>query len=84
MTVIAKTYRCSIFPVFGDKITLSSEKRVRNGYAEAIAVAGSDVYIAGEEWGAKCNIAKYWKNGEAVYLSDGIHNAAAYAITVVR
>ena len=41
-------------------------------------------YIAGEENNGHCDVAKYWKNGNAIYLGDGQHNSAAYAIAVVR
>jgi IPT/TIG domain len=49
----------------------------------AIAISGSDVYVAGYEYNASSKIvAKYWKNGVAVTLSDGTKNALASAIVV--
>ncbi len=58
-----------------------------NSYAWAtgIAVEGDTVLVCGYEKpnpALAINIAKYWKNGVAVNLSDGIHNAVAWAIQV--
>lgn len=59
--------------------------------ANGIAVAGSDVYVAGTQWeGNAINyndyhrlpIAKYWKNGVAVNLTDGTTWAEARSIAV--
>ncbi len=49
--------------------------------ANAIAVSGNDVYVAGIE-GIHNNVAKYWKNGVPVALTDGTHNASANAIAI--
>jgi len=68
----------------GKEVNLSTTIRKRNGYAEAIAVAGNNVYVAGEENNGLCDVAEYWQNGKVIRLSDGKHNAAAYAIAVVR
>lgn len=60
--------------------------------ATAIAVSGTDVYVAGYEYNGDKNIAepvhsqksiaKYWKNGIPVILTDGHANASATAIAV--
>ncbi len=47
-----------------------------NSSASAIAISGTDVYVAGYEG----NFAKYWKNGIGVSLSDGTM-ATAIAIS---
>lgn len=43
----------------------------------------TDVYVAGYEFNRNVNVAKYWKNGVPVSLTDGTHNAIAFAIQVV-
>ena len=56
-----------------------------------IAIAGSDVYVAGSESGWdwdgnhwKAGVAKYWKNGQAISLTDGTKSAWAASIVVVN
>ncbi len=62
-------------------------------YADAvsIAVSGSDVYVAGYEYNGDIppppassvfTVAKYWKNGVAVDLSDGTSSAYSNSIAV--
>jgi hypothetical protein len=41
-----------------------------------------DVYVAGNEENGSGYVAKYWKNGQAVSLTDGTTYAAAYSIFV--
>jgi hypothetical protein len=41
-----------------------------------------DVYVAGTEESGSGYVAKYWKNGQAVSLTDGTTYAAAYSIFV--
>ena len=55
----------------------------------SIAVSGIDVYVAGTQWdglstgnGDRNPIAKYWKNGTAVKLTDGSRWAEAKSIAV--
>jgi hypothetical protein len=57
--------------------------------ANSIAVSGTDVYVAGSQWdgmstgnGDRVSIAKYWKNGEPVNLTDGSKWAEAKSIAV--
>ncbi len=56
-----------------------------------IAVSGHDVYVSGFEYNGKKTdetdhgrkaVAKYWKNGVAVVLTDGSHEARALSIFV--
>jgi len=64
-----------------------------DAWATSIAVSGTDVYVAGMEWDGKSyqdangyplkkSIAKYWKNGKAVNLTDGTEDAVARSIAV--
>ncbi len=51
-----------------------------------VCVSGADVYVAGYEQVGSANMrmrAKYWKNGEAINLSDGLRDARALGIVVV-
>jgi len=60
----------------------------------SIAVSGTDVFVAGTEWNGKTyqiqgstyiyrkSIAKYWKNGQAVNLTDGTEDAEAKCIAI--
>lgn len=41
-----------------------------------------DLYVAGCEWNGTTSIAKYWKNGNSVSLSDGSNNAVATGIAI--
>ena len=61
----------------------------------SIAVSGNDAYVAGMEWKGRSyqdangspgqkSIAKYWKNGTPVSLTDGTKNAQATSIAVSR
>jgi hypothetical protein len=42
-----------------------------------------DVYVAGTEFNGYANIARYWKNGKAVSLTDSTADAYAEAIVIV-
>lgn len=56
-----------------------------DGVANGIVINGADIYVAGVERksGGSSYVAKYWKNGIPVELSDGSHNANATSIAVV-
>ncbi|HJW16064.1 MAG TPA: hypothetical protein VJ499_03040, partial [Flavisolibacter sp.] len=66
----------------GQAVTLKSKSN--NSGATSIAVAGSDIYVAGwdgDGFVQRSNIAKYWKNGEPVELT-GPTGAGANSIAV--
>ena len=73
----------------GQEFALSDPQN--SAFAMDIAVAGSDVYVAGSEsgldWdgnGWRASVAKYWKNGQAISLTDGTKSAFAAGIVVVK
>ena len=73
----------------GQEFALSDPQN--SAFAMDIAVAGSDVYVAGSESGWdwdgnhwKASVAKYWKNGQAISLTDGTKSARAASIVVVN
>ena len=73
----------------GQEFALSDPKN--SAFAMDIAVAGSDVYVVGSESGWdwdgnhwKASVAKYWKNGHAILLTDGTKSAGAAGIVVVK
>jgi len=51
-------------------------------FANAIAVSNGDVYIAGTDMSGPKAIAKYWKNGVAVTLGDGVRHSKANSIAI--
>lgn len=51
-------------------------------HVTGIAIDGSDVYVSGFEYNGSIGIAKYWKNGTAVVLGDGIRSSRANAIAI--
>jgi hypothetical protein len=76
----------------------SSAINLTDGSADAtatsIAVSGADVYVAGTEWNGNSyqiqgstyvyrkSVAKYWKNGKVVNLTDGAEDAVAKSIAI--
>lgn len=65
------------------KLNTYNSNDPNNTNARAIAVVGSDVYVAGYETNGTYTVAKYWKNGKAINLSNGNNDAYATAITIV-
>jgi hypothetical protein len=63
----------------GVKIALTGHGTAR---ANAIAVSGSDVYVAGYEKNAGKEVACYWKNGVKTALTSGATDATAESIVV--
>lgn len=52
------------------------------GLVTGVAVSGSDVYVCGSRHGSSYLKATYWKNGDAVDLTDGRYfNETAYGVT---
>ena len=54
--------------------------------AQSITVSGNNIYIAGYEWDGPYGnsfIAKYWKNGVAIPLTDGNEDNYAYGVVVI-
>jgi len=46
---------------------------------------GSDVYVAGIKYNSGgISVVKYWKNGQAISLSDRTMYAGAHSIVVVK
>jgi|KBSSwiS6_1023812.scaffolds.fasta_scaffold102975_2 hypothetical protein len=41
-----------------------------------------DVYVAGKEYSGSIAVAKYWKNGQAIVLGDGVHWSTANSIVL--
>jgi len=66
----------------GIAVNLTDKSKV--AIALAIAVSGSDVYVAGQaEYEGTTNyVAMYWKNGTAINLTDGSKGSVANAIAV--
>ncbi len=65
----------------------------KGAQAWSIAVSGNDAYVAGTEWNGNSykdangdqrqnGIAKYWKNSQAINLTDGSNSAYATSIVV--
>ncbi len=71
----------AVYFVNGKRYALTSGNTPAS--ANAITLSGSDIYVAGYESNGKHLVAKLWKNGTAVLLSDTAMNAAANAISIV-
>jgi len=73
----------------GQEFLLSTPEN--SAFAMDITIAGSDVYVAGSEyvWDRngnhwKAGVARYWKNGQAISLTDGTNSAFAHSIVVIN
>jgi hypothetical protein len=65
----------------GDGTEIKLTDGTNTAFATGIAVKGDNVLVCGyENVSGTIAIAKYWKNGVAVNLSDGVHNAVARAM----
>ena len=65
-------------------LTRLSDPATEIGIARSLAVVDGDVYVAGytapSGVGSAPYLARYWKNGLAVPLTDGTHGAKAFAV----
>lgn len=73
----------------GTEVRLSDG--TKDAYATSIAVVGSDVYVAGTVYngtsdlnGSPNGIATYWKNGQAIALTDGTKTAEVSGLVVIK
>ncbi len=55
-----------------------------NSYGTGVVVHNNDVYVSGYENERGINVAKYWKNGTAVNLSDGRVDEQASSIFITN
>jgi hypothetical protein len=66
----------------GVETVLSSGFSTEQGWARAVYVSGTDVYVVGYEFNGLIHTAKLWKNGTSTSLTNGNYEAQAWAISV--
>jgi hypothetical protein len=50
--------------------------------ATSVAIAGSDIYVAGRVWKGSAFVATVWKNGVPLSLTDGAYDARATGVAL--
>lgn len=64
----------------GSGTVLSNPSGVARAFS--VYVFNNDVYVTGYEQGTSRWIAKTWKNGTVIHATNGVYNAAGYAVFV--
>ena len=64
----------------GSGTVLSNPSGVARAFS--VYVFNNDVYVTGYEQGTSRWSAKTWKNGTVIHATNGVYNAAGYAVFV--